>query len=309
MRKLISLIGLLLTGVLSAFAANNYSLQIGNVTWSGGPGGYNCFNNTAYPNTVNFTITKRVSGNRSYAVTAGTSANTGTYTRRLASGASTLNYQLYTSSAMANVLEAPPTANSSQVISGNSASPSGTVIPLSFTFYIPPNQLVPPGTYTDQIRVSIFNSFNDQNPPEATASILFTAVVSSSASLCLVPTGSGFNSSSASQTLNFGTLVQGQTKSCDLLVLKNTGCTVTFNSANLGVLKTTPTSTSDQIPYTCTVNGSAINLTQTASLTLPSGVSTTADGTRLPITITIGNLANAAAGDYHDDITVTVTVQ
>jgi len=307
MRKWISLLGLLLTGAVAD--GQNYSLQIGNVTWSGSPGGYNCFNNTAYPNTVNFTITKLVTGTKSYAVTAGPSGNSGNYTRRLASGANTLNYQIYTSSAMSYVLEAPPTANSHQVISGSSNAGRRTVIPLSLTFYIPPSQLVPPGTYSDLITMSIFNSYNDNGAPQATATIQFSAIVAPTAILCLVPTGSSFNSSSTSQTLNFGTLAQGQILGCDLLVLKNTSCTVSFNSANLGVLKTTPVATSDQIPYTCTVNGTVLNLATTASLTLPSGVSTSQDGTRLPVTITIGNLGYPAAGNYSDIITVTVTVQ
>src|SRR5512140_2656830 len=118
MRKSIIFLGLLLSGALTVFAAADYSLQIGNVTWIGGASGYNSFSATAYPNTVNFTITKLASGNKSYAVTAGPAANSGTYNRRLASGANTLNYQFYTSSALANVLEAPPTANASQVLSG-----------------------------------------------------------------------------------------------------------------------------------------------------------------------------------------------
>jgi spore coat protein U-like protein len=307
MRKWLTLLSLLLPGALAV--GQDYSLQIGNQIWVGSPGGYNCFNSTDYPNTVNFSITKLSNGNKSYAVTAGTSANTSTYTRKLASGASTLNYQLYTSSAMSFVLEAPPTANPNQVISGNSVAHSGTILPLSLVFDIPPSQLVAPGNYSDQITMSIYNSYNDNGSPESTATIFFSATVVSCATLCLVPTGSGFNRGSTSQTLDFGALAQGQMLSCDLLVLKNTSCTVTFSSANQGVLKTPPVATSDQIPYTCTVNGIALNLATTASLTLPPGVSTSQDGTRLPISITIGNLGNPAAGTYSDSITITVTVQ
>jgi len=131
--------------------------------------------------------------------------------------------------------------------------------------------------------------------------------VASCAAMCLVPTGSSFSSSSTSQTLNFGNLAQGQVLSCDLLVRKNTSCTLSFNSANQGVLKMSPP-TSDQIPYTCTVNGTALNLSTTATMNLPSGVST-GDGTRLPIAITIGNLGYPAAGNYSDAVTITVTVQ
>lgn len=306
MRKWIPLFVLMLAATFAV--AQNYSLQVGNVTWVGSPGGYNCFNNTAYPNTVNFTITKLSNGNRSYAVTASHSSNTGTYTRQLAGGANRLNYQLYTSSAMAYVLEAPPTANPDQVISGRSNVRPGTSIPLSLTFYVPPAQLVPPGTYTDQITMGIYNRYNDHGAPQDTATILVSTLVASCATLCLVPSGSSFDSASISQTLDFGTLSQGQRLGCDLLVRKNTACTVSFDSANHGVLKATPPN-GDQIPYTCTVSGTPLNLTTTANLPLPPGVSTSQDGTRLPIAVTIGNLGYPAAGNYSDIITVTVTVQ
>jgi hypothetical protein len=213
------------------------------------------------------------------------------------------------SSTLANVLEAPVPANASQFISGGSRARLGTVRPLSFVFHIPPSQLVAPGTYSDQISIRIYSAYNDQGAPQATANVTFQAAVAPVAGLCLVPTGSGFNNSSTSQTLDFGNLAEGQSKNCDLLVLKNTSCTVGFTSASQGVLKTTPTSSSDQIPYVCTVNGSALNLAQTASVSLPPGVSPTQDGTRLPVNITIGAIGNAAAGNYRDDITVTVTVQ
>ena len=309
MRKLIPFLCLLLAGGRALLAAGNYSLQIGDITWIGSPGGYNCFSSIAYPNTVNFTITKEKGGNRPYAVTAGPSGNTGTYTRQLSLGASRLNYQLYTSSSMAFVLEAPPTANANQVISGSSNAKKGTIIPLAFTFYIPPNQLVPPGVYSDGVSVSVYRNYSDRNSPQDTQNVTISAFVAPVAILSLVPSGSGFNSSSTSQTMDFGTLAQGKVKTCDLLVRKNTACTVTFSSNYHGVLKTTPASAGDQVPYTCEVNGTLLNLAQTASISLPPGVSTSQDGTRLPVKITIGDLGNAAAGDYRDDITITVTVQ
>src|SRR6267142_1343872 len=148
--------GLLLLSALSSRAAT-YSLQISDVTWMGSPGGYDCFTSAAYPNTVNFTITKTANGRKSYAVTAGTSANTGSYTRQLRAGGSRLNYQLYTTSAMNYALKAPPTALANEVLSGSLPGPAGQVIPLSFVFFIPPGQVVPPGTYTDQVTISIYN--------------------------------------------------------------------------------------------------------------------------------------------------------
>src|SRR5450756_555793 len=149
----------LCVSLLGATAAN-YTIQIGNVNWSGSAGGYACFSSTAYPNTVNFTITKTANGRQNYAVTAGPSQNTGNYTRQLRSGGNSLNYALYTTSARTYQLKAPTTATATEVISGSLAGQNSQVIPLTFIFYAAPGQVVPPGTYTDQITFSVYPAYN-----------------------------------------------------------------------------------------------------------------------------------------------------
>ncbi len=302
MRNLIVSLFLAATA-LSARAAND-SLQIGNVTWTGSPGGYNCFTNAAYPNTVNFTITTPA-GAQTYAVTAGPSANTGSYRRQLASGPDQLNYQLYTTSALNFVFKAPPTATANEVIIGASNARVSTVIPLAFTFYIPPSQLVAPGAYTDQVTVRIYERYNDTGAALDSRTITLTAMVVPAAILSVVPTGSGF-SSSTSQNLNFGTLSAGQSLGCDLLVRKNTSCKITFSSLNGGVMKLIPKPTADKVTYSCSVNQTVLDLASPAQISLPSGVSPSQDGDRLPINFTIGDPSRAAAGDYQDQITITV---
>ena len=302
LNRFFATLGLLL-GAIFCSNAQNYTLQIGNITWVGGPGGYNPFSATAYPNTVNFTITKNAPGNKAYSVMAGTSVTSGNYNRQMASGANRLNYQLYTTSAMTYVLQAPTIATANNDIHGNASSSLGTVIPLNFIFYVPPGQVVPAGTYTDTVIVGVYSTYNDTSPM-GTTSISITTVVIASADLSIVPTGSAF-STSTSQTLAFGTLASGQILGCDLLVKKNTSATVTFNSANHGVMKAIPTPDTDQIPYTFVANGITLNLASAANLTLPTGVDAT--GMRLPISVTIGNVSGVGAGNYQDQVTITVT--
>ena len=102
-------------------------------------------------------------------------------------------------------------------------------------------------------------------------------------------------------------LANGHALGCDLLVKQNTSATVTFSSVNNGVMKAIPTPDADQIPYTFVANGTTLNLASAANLLLPAGVSTT--GTRLPIGVTIGNISAASAGNYQDQVTITVTVR
>ena len=298
----------LCAGLLGATAAN-YTIQIGNVNWSGGAGGYACFSGAAYPNTVNFTITKAVGGRQNYAVTAGPSRNTGTYTRQLNSGGNSLNYALYTTSAMTYQLKAPTLALATEVISGSVVGQPSQIIPLSFVFYVPPGQVVPPGTYTDQVTFSVYPAYNSTGNPDVTQTITLSVVVAAGAAISIVPTGGAFNSAAPQLTLDFGALQAGQMKSCDVLIQQNNNCTVNYSSLNKGVLKQIPTPTADQIPYTLTASGLSIALTGPGSITLPSGVSPQPNGNRYPVTITIGSLANPAAGTYQDQITISVVAQ
>ncbi len=299
------ILSLFLLGAPCVQGAAVYTLQIGNVSWTGGPGGYDCFSETAYPNTVNFSITKNSPGNRAFAVTAGPSAATGDFNRQLVSGAGRLNYQLYTSSDLSYALKAPPVAIPSEVITGRPDHPQQTIVPLSFTLYIPPHQLVLAGTYSDQVTVSVYKSIDDLTTLYDTRTITISAVVSPGAALAVVPSGSAFTSST-SQHLNFGRLATGQSLGCDLLVRKNTGCNITFSSRNGGVMRLIPTPTADQVPYSCTVNGNLLNLVNPALINLPGGLSPSQDGNRLPVSITVGDLGDAAAGDYQDEIMITV---
>lgn len=291
-----------------AFAAN-YTLQIANVSWSGSAGGYACFSSTAYPNTVNLTITKAVNGRANYAVTAGPSQNTGNYTRQLASGGNTLNYALYTTSAMTYQLKAPTVAIANEVISGSLAGQNSQIVPLSFIFYIPPGQVVPPGTYTDRIVFSVYPAYNSTGTPDTTVTVTFSVVVAAGAAISIVPTGGAFNSSAPQLTMDFGTLQTGAAKSCDVLIQQNNNCTVNYSSANNGVLKQSSPSVTDEIPYTVSASGLSIELTQPNSITLAPGVSPQPNGNRFPVTVTIGTVGNPAAGTYSDQITITVVAQ
>ena len=306
MSRMLAILGLVFGGALCA-GAQTYTLQIGNISWSGSPGGYNCFSSTAYPNTINFTITHNQSGAATYAVTAGISTSSGSYNRQLASGGYRLNYQLYTTSAITYVLQAPMTATPNNVISGSNST-KNTVIPLSFTFFVPPGQAVPPGTYTDTVTIGIYSAYNSLSPM-TTQTITISVVVAAAAAVSIVPTGGPFNSANPQLTLNFGTLSVGQIQSCDVLIKQNNNCTVFYSSANNGVLKEIPIPTTDAIPYTCVAGGLTLDLSHPGSVPLPPGLSPAPDGNRYSVTITIGNLSNPSAGTYQDQITLTVQAQ
>ncbi len=299
-----ALIIILLFSVNTALLGANsgaYILQLNSISRS-----YNCFSDLAYPNIINFSVTKTRNDSATYAVSAGPSENTGTYNRQMASGANRLNYQLYTSPAMNSVLKAPPEANINEVISGLVVAQAPQTIPLVLTVFIPPSQIVAPGTYTDQVTFGVYTTYNDIGAAQDTRTLTLTVIVSSGVALSIVPAGSGF-SSSTHQSLDFGELANGQIKSCDLVLHRNTGCIVTLDSANHGVLKLIP-ATADKIVYTCQCNGALLDLNSSANLNFSSDISTNMNESRMPIAFTIGTVEKASAGKYQDQITITLTI-
>jgi spore coat protein U-like protein len=299
---------ILCAGLMDMFAAN-YTIQLGNVTWTGSAGGYACFSSAVYPNTVNFTITKLTNGRKNYAVTAGPSRTTGSYTRQLRSGVNTLNYALYTTSAMTYQLKAPTVAIPSEVISGSTVGLNGQIIPLSFIFSVPSGQVVPPGTYTDQVTFSVYPAYDSVGIPDTTVTITFSATVAADAAVAVVPPGGAFSGAGSQLLLDFGALQTGQNKSCDVLIQQNSSCIVSYSSANGGVLKQLSAASADQIPYSVSVSGMNFDLAQPHNVTLPAGVSPQPNGNRYPLIVTIGAVNNAAAGTYQDEITISIMAQ
>ncbi|MCX8107712.1 MAG: spore coat U domain-containing protein [Verrucomicrobiae bacterium] len=291
--------------IQSAVAA--YSLQVGNVLWTRSPGGYVCFTDSVYPNTVRFTITKLKPGQEDYAVAAGPSGTTGTYNRQLSSGTSRLSYQLYVDASLRNTWKAPPMATASEVISGWAPGNAGQVIPLSFILFVPAGQIVEPGRYTDHVTISVYQAYNDPAPPVDTRTITITVVVLPGSALSIVPTGGTF-SPNTRHRLDLGTLSTGKSLGCDVLVRKNTSCDVMFTSVNRGVLRMADGSGDDFVPYTFVVNGNKIGLATPARITLSGGVTQSPDGVRVPVQVTVGDIENPAAGNYHDEVVVTLVV-
>lgn len=126
--------------------------------------------------------------------------------------------------------------------------------------------------------------------------------------LSLVESGGIFNVNDATQNIHFGNMQSGDSRSFDVLVNYNAGYDLKFSSLNNGLMK--HTSLAASIPYQLSVNGSVINLSNSA--TFPVSVSTgvwaaPAGGVRLPVQIQVGTLGQVPPGNYQDQIVMTVS--
>ena len=129
-------------------------LQVPSVDWLGRNGaGYDVFDDVAFSQTVNFTVTKR--GNDCPIFVTFSKNTPGNDPRTMTSGGDVLKYQIYDTTSLRNVLKDLPSASPAEVISGSFAS-NEKLLQLSFVIAIPPLQIRSPGRYTDSVRVSLY---------------------------------------------------------------------------------------------------------------------------------------------------------
>jgi hypothetical protein len=166
----------------------------------------------------------------------------------------------------------------------------------------------PQGFYLDSYVVTLYkgNPFGSYSFVSSNV-ILFQYQGAKRVDISIVPTGGNFDVSDTTELLNFGTLTTGATKSCDAVMKYNAGYILRASSANNGRLK--HQTENEFIDYTATFDGVTFSLSNSAGN--PVQVDrvlgqSPASGTRIPISVTIGNVANKRGGQYNDTITLTV---
>lgn len=206
----------------------------------------------------------------------------------------------------------PQISSSGDIISGS--FPDGDNDPQFYDFTIYPRlgnlDYQKFGRYEDDFTMRVYEgTFGGSNSQEDAEGFRVRYDMSQKIDLSLVNTGSAFDASSTSKSLNFGILYTNQQMGFDLVVKYNAGYRIRFSSLNNGNLKIF--SGSNTIPYTLTMAGNPVNLVGSSGnpvqVAQGSGVSI-AGGLRSAGLFTIGTVApTQQAGNYSDTITVTVT--
>jgi len=127
------------------------------------------------------------------------------------------------------------------------------------------------------------------------------------AEVSLVDTGSPFDRQDQNQVFDFGTLQQGQTKSCDIVSVYNAGLRIWMSSAHRGFLKSSEMKRKFSIPYETRINGIPVSWPHSGFIKLDSRRGRSSlGGLRHNLETTIGPLGAAPAGEYRDQITIRV---
>ena len=301
------LMGVVLASAGTAGACTSLQIRsLGQQTWDGSAGsGYEVFESTQLVQAVNFQVRKRGATGCDFFVTAATGSS-GSFNRELQSGGALLTYNLYTSSTPANVIQ-DLSVGSPTVLSGTAPGGNAT-IELTFYWSADPSQVVDSLTYQDDITVSLYEGTPASSTLHDTDSVRFRTRVDDTTDLSLVNSGGGFDATDIQQNLDFQTLSEGASLGFDLLVRTNTGYDITMSSTNRGVLvMTDPNPDGSRIPYTLRLDSAVVDLGgNTTTISGPTGA-TTAAGNRHVVEVEIGAIGNASAGNYGDEVTITVS--
>jgi len=292
---------------LLTLSAEACRLRLGNVpllNFNGSSGaGYESFDSTNYPQPVPLTITNNRRQACDYFITF-SEGSSGTFNRTLRSGPNTLNYQLYDQASQASILKDLPVAAVNEVLNGRFTGRGNQQ--LSFYLVIPIEQVVRPGTYTDTVTLTVYTGNLTNNTQQRTRTLTISITVLEQIDLSLVNPGTGFNPTLTSRLIDFGILQAGKFSDFDLRVRSNIGYSITLSSQNQGnMAHIDPTDTS-RIPYLFTANGSNVDLSGPSTTVINTPLVTSSLGTPYPMRVTVGTINNASAGDYQDNITITI---
>lgn len=203
-------------------------------------------------------------------------------------GTNNLRVALSTDSAGSSPLQpAPQDVSLIQLASGRETTVHLWARPLS-------GQWIEPGTYSGLLRMSLVGALGTLAERELAVSIPVTAAVRA-----------GFAGSGGKVArLDFGELAQGLQRSVGLDVQANTGYRLTLESLQRGRLVNRRFSQSS-ITYRLRVAGMAVSAEASgAGITIPSG-----GLARHRLEVEIGPVEKVLAGDYEDELLITITAQ
>jgi len=202
-----------------------------------------------------------------------------------------------------------PEATSTADVLNGSFGNSGGETTLRYYPRLSENDYPPYGDYDALFTVRLYEgSVEGSRTLRAIDTVRFTARVEKKVDVSLVSTGFPFDSSATNKTLDFGLLAVGKEMGFDLLLKYNAGYRLRIASENNGVMK--HTSAAATLPYTLFLNNVAVSLANSkgggVEIATGSG-SSAAAGLRFPGRVRIGSFSNARAGNYEDQLTLSVS--
>ncbi|WP_413559395.1 hypothetical protein [Bdellovibrio sp. HCB209] len=220
-------------------------------------------------------------------------------------------FQMYKDSGNTQVLKNFPQVNDyNDVLSGSLPDKGGNDAQVSLPYWVTVDLSAPwrqQGTYSEWITATLYKGTLSRYEFVRSVVVAFYMNAPKRADISVVPSGGSFNIADVTETMDFGTLATGTTRSCDVIVKYNAGYILYASSQNNGRLK--HETAAAYIPYTISIGGTSVNLGSSASnpVQVKRELGTSpSSGKILPTTVTIGSYTQDQSGNYNDIITLTV---
>ncbi len=301
MRRIAPLLFLLLL-MRSAAACSLAVDSAGGQQWIGSDGrGYNVFDDTTLYQSLTINV-RAVDSACPFYVTVSPivfSGNEGT----LSGAGGSLRYTIYRDASGKQILQPSLIAADSEVLSGT-ASASGQTTSFQVSYSVPAQQVVPPGDYTGQILISVYEGRVGAGVPRAQHQVPLTVHVADLAQISL--SEGTFDINKKEKTINFGKLNEGDIKGATIHTRSNSGYRILVRSDNKGALRNINPSDQSEVPYDCFLDGRLVLLGDTDHEGLSSSTLTDPLGRLHRIDFRIGPIGGASPGDYQDVVTITV---
>jgi hypothetical protein len=176
-----------------------------------------------------------------------------------------------------------------------------------FRFFIPPGQIVPSGAYSDELAYRIYDADTLELLVERGFQV--QTRVSQQMAIFIADNTAGRSDSSPSGErrgrMDFGRLTTNESRSLGILVLSNDDYAMRLESENHGALQHVGRDAAARIPYTATLGGRAVDLSN-GSTVLSGYAATTRRGLLQSLNVVIGEVGAARAGQYRDRLMITV---
>lgn len=291
-----------------AAEATACTLSVTDITstdWVGGNGrGYEVYDAHRRVQLVTFRLRSHDS-DCPFVLTVTPATTTGDGTGALLGPGATLSYELFKDASGSERLRSVGSATENEVFTG--IAPGGrSGLALQFVVILPPEQLVPPGHYSNEIEFSAYEGslasgvLRDRRRVRLTASVPSVAAISFAA-------GAAFDPNQNTHSLNFGNLRAGDRRVVQLKARGNGGYRLQLGSHNRGRLRHVDAGDDSIVSYSLTVDGVPVDLARGPDVEVAAEADLVpAAGRTHVLEFTVGEIGDATAGDYRDVINVTV---
>ncbi|MFO7850301.1 MAG: spore coat protein U domain-containing protein [Spirochaetia bacterium] len=236
--------------------------------------------------------------------------------RYLSDGTNTLYYGIYDGASSRTLLkDIDDNPNANEVLSGSleNAGNGWAETQETFALILEYDQFPPAGQYTDDFTITLYRGdVEDISSAEYVeeTQVSIRIKVQSALDIALVPSGSPFDETDTSLTLDFGVLSAGSERSGDIMVRSNDTYSLSLNSTHGGVMENFDENDPSTVPYTLFVEGSPLSLSAGTETTVAAyDGPTSVTGKRYGLKIRIEDFGMATEGKYEDTLSVTVTAQ